>query len=113
MNILSRREFIAMAGGAVAGCSALPTFSMAQSLRGPFRIAVINDEISPDFDHACYVASHEFGMSWIELRSMWGKNVMDLDAAQIDEVTKDSEQIQPSSDRYRQSAFQNRLAGRA
>ena len=58
----------------------------AESLQGPFRIAVINDEISPDFDHACYVASHDFGMSWIEVRSMWGKNVIDLDAAQIDEA---------------------------
>ncbi len=83
MNIFSRREFIAMAGGAVAGCSALPTFSMAQSLKSPFRVAVINDEISQDFDHACYVAAHDFGMSWIELRGMWGKNVMDLDEAQI------------------------------
>ena len=84
MNILSRREFIAMAG-AVAGCSVAPNFSMAQSLKGPFKIAVINDEISQDFDHACYVAARDFGMSWIELRGMWGKNIMDLDAAQINE----------------------------
>jgi sugar phosphate isomerase/epimerase len=51
----------------------------------PFRVAVINDEISPDFDHACYVAAHDFGMSWMELRSMWGKNTMDLSAAEIAE----------------------------
>jgi sugar phosphate isomerase/epimerase len=55
-------------------------------LKSPFRIAVINDEISQDFDHACFVAAHDFGMSWIELRSMWGKNTMDLSAAQIDEA---------------------------
>ena len=47
---------------------------------------MINDEISQDFDHACYVASHDFGMSWIELRSMWGKNVIDFDSAQINEA---------------------------
>jgi sugar phosphate isomerase/epimerase len=88
MDILSRREFIAMAGGAVAGCSVAPNFSMAQSLKGPFRIAVINDEVSQDFDHACYVAAHDFGMSWIEIRGMWGKNIMDLDAAQINESRK-------------------------
>jgi sugar phosphate isomerase/epimerase len=51
----------------------------------PFRLAVINDEISPDFDHACDVAANEFGLHWIELRSMWGKTVTSLDAAQIDE----------------------------
>ncbi|MGC1423237.1 MAG: TIM barrel protein, partial [Terracidiphilus sp.] len=47
---------------------------------------MINDEISQDFDHACYVASHDFGMSWIELRSMWGKNVIDFDSAQVNEA---------------------------
>ncbi len=61
---------------------------MADGSKSPFKIAVINDEISQDFDRACYVASHEFGMSWIELRSMWGKNVTDLSAAQIDEAIK-------------------------
>jgi sugar phosphate isomerase/epimerase len=54
----------------------------------PFRISVINDEISADFDHACYVTAHDFGMQWIELRSMWGKNVMDLSTAQVDEANR-------------------------
>ena len=52
--------------------------------KSPFRIAVINDEISVDFDRACAV-SHEFGMKWIELRGMWNKNVLDLDAHEIEE----------------------------
>ena len=88
MNHYSRREFVIKAGAATAVWSVLPTLSLAQSLGGPFRVAVINDEISPDFDHACYVASHDFGMSWIEIRSMWGKNVIDLDQAQIGEAKK-------------------------
>ena len=88
MNRCSRREFVKGAGAATAAWCALPMLGAAESLQGPFRIAVINDEISPDFDHACYVASHDFGMSWIELRSMWGKNVIDLDAAQINEAQK-------------------------
>jgi sugar phosphate isomerase/epimerase len=50
----------------------------------PFRLSVINDEISADFDHACYVAAHDFGLQWIELRSMWNKNVTDLDASEVD-----------------------------
>ena len=86
MNRCSRREFVKGAGAATAAWCALPILSPAQSLKSPFRIAVINDEISPDFDHACYVAAHDFGMSWIEIRSMWGKNVIDLDAAQINEA---------------------------
>lgn len=54
----------------------------------PFKVAVINDEISGDFDHACHVAAQEFGLSWIELRSMWGKNMMDLSSDQIAEAQK-------------------------
>jgi sugar phosphate isomerase/epimerase len=54
---------------------------LAQS--SPFRISVINDEISPDFDHACSVVAHDFGLSWIELRSMWGKNTLALSDAEI------------------------------
>ena len=50
----------------------------------PFRLAVINDEISADFDHACSVAANDFGLSWIELRSMWNKNIVELNAEEID-----------------------------
>jgi L-ribulose-5-phosphate 3-epimerase len=50
----------------------------------PFRLAVINDEISADFDHACSVAANDFGLQWIELRSMWNKNVTDLNAEEVD-----------------------------
>lgn len=52
----------------------------------PFRIAVINDEISQDFGHACEIATHEFGMHWIELRSMWKKNVVNLDEKEVAEA---------------------------
>jgi len=69
-----------------AACATYPILGRAEASKSPFRISVINDEISPDFDHACYVASHEFGMSWMELRSMWGKNVMDLSAAEVAEA---------------------------
>ena len=52
----------------------------------PFRLSVINDEISPDFDHACYVASHDFGLRWIELRSLWGKALSELSSSQLTEA---------------------------
>jgi hypothetical protein len=84
----SRRSFLLSVGAVAAASAARPLFGISEALKSPFRIAVINDEISQDFDHACYVASHDFGMSWIELRSMWGKNTMDLSAAQIDEAQK-------------------------
>ena len=50
----------------------------------PFRLAVINDEISADFDHACSVAANDFGLSWIEIRSMWNKNIVELNAEEVD-----------------------------
>ena len=78
----SRREFLfgMAAAGVVAKLS-------AQTGRGamscPFRLSVINDEISQDFDHACQVAAQDFGLSWIELRGMWNKNITDLNAKEI------------------------------
>ena len=41
----------------------------------PFRLAVINDEITQDFGRACEIASKEFGLNWIELRGMWNKKL--------------------------------------
>ncbi len=84
----SRREFIRNLG-ALAACSlapgpgtALPSTDLSKS---PFRISVINDEISQDFGHACEIASRQFGMHWIELRGMWNKNVLNLDSNQVAE----------------------------
>jgi sugar phosphate isomerase/epimerase len=71
-----------------AFCAANSLVSMAKASKSPFKISVINDEISQDFDHVCYVISHDFGLNWIELRSMWDKNTMDLSDAQIDEAQK-------------------------
>ena len=55
-------------------------------MNSPFRVAVINDEISQDFGHAVDVASREFGMQWIEVREMWNKNIMKLDSKEIDQA---------------------------
>jgi len=54
----------------------------------PFRLAVINDEITQDFEKACQIAANEFKLGWIELRSMWDKNVTELTPKQIDEAGK-------------------------
>jgi L-ribulose-5-phosphate 3-epimerase len=55
---------------------------------GPFRLAVINDEITQDFEKACQIVSVDFGLRWIELRSMWNKNVTELDAKQVEDARK-------------------------
>ncbi|WP_158750068.1 sugar phosphate isomerase/epimerase [Acidobacterium sp. S8] len=82
---VSRREFVL--GMAAAGMTAsLPSFAADSSC--PFRLSVINDELTQDFDRACQIASQDFGLSWIELRAMWNKNVTELDANQIVEAQK-------------------------
>ena len=73
---------------AAATTAALPIPGRSQASNSPFHISVINDEISPDFDHVCSVVSHDFGLNWIELRSMWGKNTMDLSDDQIAEAKR-------------------------
>jgi L-ribulose-5-phosphate 3-epimerase len=89
----ARREFLA---GMVAltAARASSRFALMADNSSPFRISVINDEISQDFGHACEIASREFGMGWIELRSMWKKNVVSLDAKEIAEAGRILEKYQ-------------------
>ena len=81
----TRRTFLADATLAVAATSASfawPGLARAQA-KSPFELSVITDEISSDFDHACYVASSEFGLQWVELRALWGKNIADLNSDDV------------------------------
>ena len=87
MSVHSRRSFLCRSAVAGAVTVTHPWHAIAQ-VSSPFKIAVISDEISPDFDHACHVVAQEFGLSWIELRSMWGKSLMDLSSDQIGDVQK-------------------------
>lgn len=88
----ARREFLQ---GAVAltVAAASSRFASAQT-HSPFRVSVINDEISEDFGHSCEVASREFGMHWIELRGMWKKNIVNLDEKEIAEARRILEKYQ-------------------
>jgi sugar phosphate isomerase/epimerase len=80
---------------AVTSLSSIPGYaSMDSPVKSPFRIAVINDEITQDFGRACEVASKEFGMEWMELRGMWNKNILKLDAQEIDEARRILEKYQ-------------------
>jgi len=67
--------------------AAASRFASAQA-SSPFRVSVINDEISQDFGHVCEIASREFGMHWIELRSMWKKNIVNLDEKEVAEAKR-------------------------
>ena len=81
---VSRREFVV----GMAATAASTRLLAQQSQTCPFHLAVINDEISPDFDHACYVAAHDFGLSWIEIRTLWGKSLADASSDQVAEALK-------------------------
>ncbi len=83
--MISRRT--ALAG---LGASAASTF-MPAWLRGAsmtFNLSILSDEISQDFGHACDVASREFGMGFVDLREVSGKNLMKWDANEIAEVQR-------------------------
>jgi sugar phosphate isomerase/epimerase len=73
---------------AMTAVGAASRFSPPPASSSPFRVSVINDEISQDFDHACNVAANEFGMGWIELRSMWKKNIVNLDEKEVAEARR-------------------------
>ena len=97
MSDFTRREFLAGAGAlmAVTALSSrqLSALSAAEKpnaprWKSPFRVAVITDEISQDFDHACFIAAREFGMQWVELRGLWDKNLMKLTSAEIAEAQR-------------------------
>jgi sugar phosphate isomerase/epimerase len=85
MPTLSRRNFV---GGTVAAAAslALPLRSWAAGSR--FKIGVISDEISQDFDHACYVITKEYGLHYVELREVWGKNLQAISDAEIAQAQK-------------------------
>ena len=86
MPVMPRREFL-VGMAAMTAVTATSRLAFGDS-SSPFRISVINDEISQDFGHVCEVASKEFGMSWIELRGMWKKNIVSLDEKEIAETRR-------------------------
>jgi L-ribulose-5-phosphate 3-epimerase len=88
-NDFSRRAFLAGAGALAAGAAMpMPSFASSELSKSPFKIGVINDEISQDFGRACEVASKQFGMRWMELRGMWNKNIVNLDEKEVAEAQR-------------------------
>jgi len=77
----SRRTFLTTATCATVALSA--RIRAMASMTSPFKLSVISDEISNDFDHACSVISKDFGLQWVELRTLWNKNIADVNADDV------------------------------
>ena len=81
----TRRTFL----GTAAAAATVTLSRHARALvRSPFQVGVITDEISPDFDHACSVIANDFGLRWVELRALWGKNLQASTDAEIAEARR-------------------------
>jgi L-ribulose-5-phosphate 3-epimerase len=59
-----------------------------RQMKSPFRVSVITDEITQDVGRALEAASGEFGLGWVELRGLWNRNIMKLDAREIAEARR-------------------------
>jgi L-ribulose-5-phosphate 3-epimerase len=82
---MRRREFMRQAGGAAVAS----TFAgRVRASNSPFRLSVITDELTQDFDRACNIAANDFGLKWVEVRELWKKNCMALDANEIAEARR-------------------------
>ena len=87
--IYTRREVLAgLITAGVATVIAPLGKSFAGSGQCPFRLAVINDEITQDFELACKIAAKDFGLQWMELRGMWDKNITALSPKEIEDARK-------------------------
>lgn len=79
---LGRREFIGAGAGAALTCGmGLPAWGANLS---QFKLGVITDEITQDFEQALIWAKG-FGLSWVELRFVWGKYVTEFS---VDDVKR-------------------------
>jgi L-ribulose-5-phosphate 3-epimerase len=65
-----------------------PESSFADASACPLKLAVINDEISQDFEKVCRIVAQDFGLQWIELRGMWNKNVTELTEKELQDARK-------------------------
>src|SRR5918993_3334003 len=57
-----------------------------------FKLSVFSDELTQDFGRALEIAAGEFGLGYVELRGLWGKNIMALDDKEIAEARRLLEQ---------------------
>ncbi len=89
---LNRREFLYSTAATSAAAITLPGTLQAQvkqiAASCPFHLSVINDEISPDLDHAAHIVANEFGLHYIELRNINGKGLHTMSQDELGEAKK-------------------------
>ncbi len=90
MSLTRRELFYGMAAAAAAAKfpAALAAQVKALAASCPFHLAVINDEISPDLDHAASIVANDFGMHYIELRTIAGKALQAMSTDEIADAKK-------------------------
>jgi sugar phosphate isomerase/epimerase len=87
----SRRNFLASLGGMMTSslfCRCRVFASPLPTARSRFKLSVITDEITQDFGHALEIASREFGLAHVELRTLWNKNIINLDEKETAEMRR-------------------------
>ncbi len=89
--MLTRRQFLATS----AALAATPSVLRAQAAKPlypqrnlPFHLAVINDEIGVDFEMTCRVAAEDFGLKYIEIRSIGKTNIASASDAELADAKK-------------------------
>jgi sugar phosphate isomerase/epimerase len=89
MSDMTRRSFLYGIGAAAAAASA----GVRPAQAAGFKLSILTDEISQDFGRACEVASKEFGLGYVDLREMFGKNIMKWDASEVGEARQTLERF--------------------
>lgn len=103
---MTRRELLRDAGSLVAGLATPFMRAWAHGRKatllghnwdGPapgsrwkcrFELSVITDEMSQDFEHCLEVAAREFGLGFVEIRTLWNKNVVRLEPNELDQARR-------------------------
>ncbi len=75
---MRRRAFLSNAGLAASAALLLPRKKLLAAHLKHFALGVITDEVHEDVETALEFAS-QFGLDWVELRGVWGRNVTDID----------------------------------
>ena len=92
MRVLPSRRYFLRGLGRTAAASLLfrrsPRSWPGAVVNGHFKLSIITDEITQDFGHALEIASQEFGLGFVELRTLWNKNIINLEEKEIAEAQR-------------------------
>jgi sugar phosphate isomerase/epimerase len=75
---MKRRDFLGTTVKGTAAALALWAARLPAAELKKFKLGVISDEVTTDLEPALLWAK-EFGLEWVELRSVWGKNVTEME----------------------------------